>query len=201
MWLSLRRLPFAACFVVLVSSPTFINAQQQPPDDCPLFDCCEFECCGPGTSWDGMKCAYDMISDGWNGFEPPPLAMDVCSTRTCCEDGCCDDDARVEYLIGACRGASNEDDPATEVPVVTIAPTVPMLCYYTLRVEKVVYRGMDIGGSWEWFLSVFKQGFDQNEISEKPPNSPRFGLGEDHYPKTLVIGGTVACGDTGKLPG
>lgn len=54
---------------------------------------------------------------------------------------------------------------------------------------------MDIGGSWEWFLSVFKQGFDQNEISEELPNSPRFGLGEDHYPNSLIIGGTVACGD------
>eukprot|EP00544_Gedaniella_sp_CCMP2646_P003253 CAMPEP_0202507420 /NCGR_PEP_ID=MMETSP1361-20130828/51714_1 /ASSEMBLY_ACC=CAM_ASM_000849 /TAXON_ID=210615 /ORGANISM="Staurosira complex sp., Strain CCMP2646" /LENGTH=229 /DNA_ID=CAMNT_0049141539 /DNA_START=1446 /DNA_END=2135 /DNA_ORIENTATION=- len=71
--------------------------------ECPALGCCEFDCCGKGTSWDGstQNCVLDPESPGFNGTFPPNFDFG-CSLRACCEDMCCGEGTEYSQSIQCC---------------------------------------------------------------------------------------------------
>eukprot|EP00542_Grammatophora_oceanica_P022924 CAMPEP_0194032528 /NCGR_PEP_ID=MMETSP0009_2-20130614/5452_1 /TAXON_ID=210454 /ORGANISM="Grammatophora oceanica, Strain CCMP 410" /LENGTH=624 /DNA_ID=CAMNT_0038672997 /DNA_START=404 /DNA_END=2278 /DNA_ORIENTATION=+ len=100
------------------------TAASATTDDCPLVDCCDDDCCGAGTSWNGTECVSNPLSRGWNGFGASiPAAGDQCFPRICCEERCCG--AGLEYVMGRLRrqclpiGATPSPTPA---PIALVPP-------------------------------------------------------------------------------
>lgn len=88
---SLSLFPFAAIAILphlqLVDSQDF-NTLIGADGSCPTVECCEQDCCGLGTYWNGNRCVLDYLSSGWNGTFTTP----GCAYRACCESDCCGDD-------------------------------------------------------------------------------------------------------------
>ena len=62
---------------------------------CPLrLACCEEDCCGEGTSWDGASCILNPNSSGFDGTYSIEYKVG-CILRSCCENECCS--AGTEY--------------------------------------------------------------------------------------------------------
>jgi hypothetical protein len=83
-----RESSFAA---VLVAFLLFIRIPTTAGDDgmCPPKDCCELECCGVGTSWDGNGCHADSIDSIGFDFSFPEGYELGCRMYSCCEEDCC----------------------------------------------------------------------------------------------------------------
>jgi len=72
--------------------PTLLGVYTENDQQCPIFACCERDCCGNGTAWDTtiMYCVEDSASQGFQTSYPDSWESG-CATRVCCEQYCCDD--------------------------------------------------------------------------------------------------------------
>jgi len=87
--------------------PTGAGGQIIPVDECPLVaECCEEDCCGPGTKWEASWCMLDSESTGFNGtysVENEP----GCVERLCCNSDCCADGTNFDTSIQSCVPSSD----------------------------------------------------------------------------------------------
>jgi len=94
--------------LLLVCILTGAVGQIIPVEECPLVaECCEEDCCGPGTKWEASWCVVDSDSVGFNGTysgEREP----GCVERQCCNSDCCAADGTVyDTSIQSCVPTSN----------------------------------------------------------------------------------------------
>lgn len=90
----------------LVRGQLFTEADNE---QCPIFACCEQDCCGKGTLWvDSIQyCVENPDSNGFDGNYSPSW-QDGCTSRVCCEQHCClkgleYDAASALCVIGTCK--------------------------------------------------------------------------------------------------
>lgn len=63
-----------------------VNAQ----DTCLMQTCCEYDCCGPSTSWDPETGSCVLDAENAEGFLQHDDDFELeCRKQTCCEDACC----------------------------------------------------------------------------------------------------------------
>lgn len=117
---------FSASLVILAGMILLHTASAQ--DDCMEPACCEEDCCGQGTSWNGSFCSKDESSSGWSGVYSNDHNYG-CVVRTCCGETCCDqgtryapriaecivDDTETEYVI--CHGTGSRRNPYQRLTV------------------------------------------------------------------------------------
>lgn len=93
--------------------------------------CCEEDCCGPGTSYNGGggACEADPSSPGWPGVYSD-LYQFGCVFRRCCEDECCSEGTEYDPSIECCVISANftqeqevQTRPPTAAPSRTSGPT------------------------------------------------------------------------------
>ena len=79
--------------------------------------CCEEDCCGVDTEWDGTTCALSLGSVGFQGTHSEGYDPG-CVPRTCCEDRCCDSGTIFLSDIGYCVAMEFGDvfPPASLLP-------------------------------------------------------------------------------------
>ena len=114
--------------VALYASPassqvvTFTSGEQQ---QCPVLGCCDFDCCGPGTSWDTTSeyCVVDVSSEGFNGSFPSDFKRD-CVERVCCEADCCDVNTFYDDDLRCCVEAA-PSAPASPIALAPVEPAFP----------------------------------------------------------------------------
>jgi len=77
-------------------------------DKCLGLQCCEEDCCGPGTSYDfGTKlCVKDTSSSGFDGTYSDAFNQG-CVDRGCCESGCCSADLTYDKVLAFCLPKTN----------------------------------------------------------------------------------------------
>lgn len=69
--------------------------------DCPLVPgCCDDDCCGPHSSWNGDGCVEDIGEPGWEGYGPDHEYG--CVLRKCCETDCCGEGLFYDEDLGCC---------------------------------------------------------------------------------------------------
>jgi hypothetical protein len=89
---------------MILSRPLLLVALLALPvggQECPGYGCCEFDCCGPGSTWVAPLCLPDPSSGGFDGTFP--LDFDPgCVTRDCCEETCCDSGTTYDTFIQCC---------------------------------------------------------------------------------------------------
>lgn len=112
------------CFFIL---GVFFLRQVHPQTDddtCPSLECCEKDCCGPGSSWDGSYCVLNFPSPGWDGS--PNDQSEDCVSRTCCEASCCT--GVLIYDGGYCvtPGVLGAITPPDADPTVSPSPSMPV---------------------------------------------------------------------------
>ena len=63
---------------------------QLPLEECPAetFTCCEEDCCGPDTVWDGSVCVLMLGASGFTGVYSTAY-VEGCTQRACCDSECC----------------------------------------------------------------------------------------------------------------
>lgn len=77
-----------------------------PVDDCPKEpNCCEEDCCGLGTSWDGTYCLKDLAGPGFDGVYSSSHNYG-CVYRTCCEANCCAENTVYDAGTAECIGVA-----------------------------------------------------------------------------------------------
>lgn len=122
--------------VVLTVSPSSsqqitLMAGGDEQQQCPMLGCCDFDCCGPGTSWDPTRevCILDFSSKGFNRSFPSYYKKG-CIKRVCCEDNCCDIDTFYDVDLQCCVEAEIPSSSPLMSPTtpggtqnVTLAPT------------------------------------------------------------------------------
>lgn len=84
-----------------------IAAQISPDEEpvCPNLGCCEYDCCGIGTSWNDSLCIENVDSLGFDGTFPPDFEPE-CTDRICCECDCCSSETVYDYKTQACVASS-----------------------------------------------------------------------------------------------
>lgn len=107
-------------------------------DYCPWYpDCCEEDCCGPGTSWLSGRCESDPGSVGWIPPHSPEHSTD-CGPRRCCENTCCGEGLYYDPTTAFCYPTEGTYSPSESPP--TNAPSsgssythirARMLCIYS----------------------------------------------------------------------
>lgn len=69
---------------------------------CPYFPpCCEEDCCGPKTSWEGSECLPDPSSPGFTGSYSSEHVFG-CVIRECCGAFCCGSGTIFDPYVGCC---------------------------------------------------------------------------------------------------
>ncbi len=79
-----RRGPRSMCHHIRSSQRITLTAGGDEQQQCPVLGCCDFDCCGPGTSWDTTSevCILDFSSESFNGSFPSYYKKG-CLHRTC----------------------------------------------------------------------------------------------------------------------
>jgi hypothetical protein len=79
--------------------------QDDTGEQCPILGCCEYDCCGKGTSWNESigYCVEDPGSPGFiDGSSFPPSFEDGCVDRVCCEENCCQENLLFDIATSFC---------------------------------------------------------------------------------------------------
>mmetsp|Transcript_29011 Transcript_29011/g.47911 ORF Transcript_29011/g.47911 Transcript_29011/m.47911 type:complete len:200 (+) Transcript_29011:55-654(+) len=91
--------------VVLGLSSTEVVLGQVVPDeedDCPSIPlCCEEDCCGPNSSYNGTDCSFDLNAPGFAGVYSVDYIFG-CSDRECCLGECCGHNTAWDAVTGYC---------------------------------------------------------------------------------------------------
>ena len=93
--------------VIRAQDTTNSSAATLGQGQCFVFDCCEDDCCGPGTEWDddgSTGCLPNQRSLGWRGsFSNSDGYRPGCvKERVCCEENCCATGTTYDATDGHC---------------------------------------------------------------------------------------------------
>lgn len=135
-----------------------------PGDDvtCPIYSCCEEDCCGPGTSYLETRCVSDPGSPGFDGSYSDDY-VPGCIPRQCCEANCCSQGTVFDVELGHCVVDGSEvptsaptEEPTRKVPVceVEIVDPKACLCNEDGKMYTFEAKGKPPGGAYAWTITA-----------------------------------------------
>lgn len=121
--------------------------------DCPALQCCEDECCGPGTSWD-IDIEYCTPDPGSIGFLEifNSDIVPVCEVKICCEDSCYFDGTYYDPSMACCLPLTMPTEypvAPTSSPISSPTPTASPTIVLFLQLPAPAFRPNISGFTFE----------------------------------------------------